>query len=59
MPDSVACTQVLVPKAGKADIWRLAVIWQYGGVYVDSDVKASLKHRRMPLHKSPRDGHAS
>jgi hypothetical protein len=28
------------PAAAKADIWRLAVILRYGGVYVDSDVKA-------------------
>ena len=29
-----------MPKAAKADIWRLAVILRYGGIYVDSDVKA-------------------
>ena len=32
--------QVLKLKAGKADIWRLAIIERYGGIYVDSDVKA-------------------
>ena len=36
----VVWPQVLVPKAGKADIWRLAMILRYGGIYVDSDVKA-------------------
>ena len=38
-------TQVLIPKAGKADIWRLAIIYQYGGIYVDSDVKALYAFR--------------
>ena len=37
---SCACSQVLQPAAAKADIWRLAVILRYGGIYVDSDVKA-------------------
>jgi mannosyltransferase OCH1-like enzyme len=23
--------------AGKADIWRMAVVWRYGGCYLDSD----------------------
>jgi mannosyltransferase OCH1-like enzyme len=23
--------------AGKADIWRMAVVWRYGGCYIDSD----------------------
>jgi hypothetical protein len=32
--------QILMPEAGKADIWRLAVVLRYGGIYVDSDVKA-------------------
>ena len=38
-------TQVLVPKAGKADIWRLAIIYRYGGIYADSDVKALYAFR--------------
>ena len=29
-----------MPKAAKADVWRLAIILRYGGIYVDSDVKA-------------------
>ena len=32
--------QLMVPKAGKADIWRLAITLRYGGIYADSDVKA-------------------
>ncbi len=36
----MSCLQVLVPKAAKADVWRLAVILRYGGIYADSDVKA-------------------
>jgi mannosyltransferase OCH1-like enzyme len=32
--------QVIQAPAAKADIWRLAVILRYGGVYADSDVKA-------------------
>ena len=23
--------------AAKADIWRMAVLWKYGGVYIDAD----------------------
>jgi hypothetical protein len=37
--------QMIVPKAGKADIWRLAIIYQYGGIYADSDVKATYAFR--------------
>ena len=33
------CAQLVVPKAAKADIWRLAIILRYGGIYADSDVK--------------------
>ena len=45
--------QIIVPGAAKADIWRLAIIWQYGGIYVDSDVKAGpsaprLSHSTLP-----------
>ena len=32
--------QVIQPPAAKADIWRLAIVLHYGGVYADSDVKA-------------------
>ena len=30
----------MVPKAAKADIWRLAIVQHYGGIYADSDVRA-------------------
>ena len=40
--------QVLIPHAGKADIWRLAIIERYGGIYVDSDVKASVPNLILP-----------
>ena len=40
MYDAMPRPQVVVPKAAKADIWRLAVILRYGGIYADSDVKA-------------------
>ena len=39
---------VMVPGAAKADIWRLAVVWRYGGVYVDSDVVALRPFREVP-----------
>ncbi len=37
----------MVPGAAKADIWRLAVVWRYGGVYVDSDVVALRPFREV------------
>ena len=37
-----ACVQLVVPKAAKADIWRLAIVARYGGIYADSD--ASPEH---------------
>ncbi len=46
----IDCTQaysVMVPGAAKADIWRLAVVWRYGGVYVDSDVVALRPFREV------------
>ena len=42
---SLLHVQMIVPKAGKADIWRLAIIYQYGGIYADSDVKATYAFR--------------
>ena len=35
-----ALLQLVVPKAAKADIWRLAIVLRYGGIYVDSDSRA-------------------
>ena len=35
------------PKAAKADIWRLAIVLRYGGIYVDSDVNPVHPFREM------------
>ena len=43
----------MVPGAAKADIWRLAVIWRYGGVYVDSDVVALRPFREVLDNSRP------
>ena len=37
--EPVSAPQLVVPKAAKADIWRLAITLRYGGIYADSDVK--------------------
>lgn len=35
--DAAIAYQLLSPGAAKADIWRLAIVYRYGGVYFDSD----------------------
>lgn len=45
-PDHVHIYQQILPGAMKADIWRLAVIYKYGGVYLDSD-----SHSVTPLRE--------
>ena len=36
-PHFAAIYQTIVPGAMRADIWRLAIVLKYGGIYVDSD----------------------
>lgn len=36
-PENVSIYEQILPGAMKADVWRLAVIYKYGGVYFDSD----------------------
>lgn len=48
----------LVPGAAKADVWRYATLYHYGGVYVDADsmvVGSSLEHlfRSMQQEAAP------
>jgi mannosyltransferase OCH1-like enzyme len=43
-PDIALIYQQAVPGAVKADLWRLAVIFRYGGVYLDTDC-----HSTTPL----------
>jgi mannosyltransferase OCH1-like enzyme len=46
-PDMALIYQQAVPGAVKADLWRLAVIFRYGGVYLDTDCHATAPLREI------------
>ena len=44
-PQFAAVYQTIVPGAMRADIWRLAIVLKYGGIYVDSDAFTTVSFR--------------
>lgn len=45
--DQALIYQQVVPGAVQADLWRLAIIYRYGGVYLDTDTQSKTPLRKI------------
>ena len=46
-PEQALIYQQVAPGAAKADLWRLAIIYRYGGVYFDTDSESIVPLRNI------------